>query len=1088
MNKNILLFITFLSALTINAQIRIVNSSTNNSVANSPAFIDASSNTTVNLSSNVGKGLLFPRTDLTLFTAFPAITTGIANSFPSRLDGMIVYNTSNGGVPGIGNFTGVLTPGFYYYENKSSTISGGSWKQLGGDSSSWNRFGNSGTNPSSNFIGTVDAQDLSVRTNNTEKMRITSIGNVGVNTSNPIVSMQIAGVTNDGTKAEGVMLPKISGENLHLADISNIYTTLHDGTMIYVTAPSIIGNQINQTSNVNAKGYYFFDAVVNKWVKIAAGSIAGTISSLNCATAVISPATATVGSAYSGTITVPYSGGNGGAYASQTYIYNGITLSLPAGNFANGNGSLLYQLSGTPLSAGATAISFNAGGQTCSGATAVNLSVVSSSASVTLLDCPNRAITGNLTQGTLASGVTTIVPYAGGNGGSYPSQSISSTGVTGLTATLSSGTLNSGSGSLTFTISGTPSSSGTASFNISIGGSSCTFTRTVDPLIGAITALNCGSAVFSSNVAYVGLPYSGTLTVPYTGGNGGSYSGDSFSGNGLTATLSAGTLNNGNGNFVYNITGTPISVGNVSFNLFVAGKGCTTSPISVSLPSATVTVLDCPNRSITGNLTQGTMASGVTTTVPYAGGNGGSYPSQSILSTGVTGLTATLSSGTLNSGPGSLTFTISGTPSSSGTASFNITIGGTSCTFTRTVAAGVGSISSLTCSSAVFSPANATVGTPYTGTLTIPYTGGNGFSYSSDTVSSSGLTATLSAGTFNTGSGNVVYNISGTPTTVGNIPFNFIVAGLQCSGSAAPLLIVNNQIATVNTLGCNASVDNGNLRLNNAASNVSTTIPYTGGNGASYSSQSISSTGVTGLTATLNSGSLTNGSGTVTFNITGTPNNTGAASFSVNVGGKTCTFVRQVYNCGAFISGGVWKEFMCYNLGATTNNDPYTPSASIQGAKYQWGRINPILSQTQDQANSGSIAGWNTTPSTNNAWQDTTKTSNDPCPAGYRIPTNAQWGSLASNNTITAVGTWNNSSTNYNSGISVGNGLFLPTTGYRDSSSGSLDFRGSIGFYWSTTYSSATNSAFYLTAFNSGATTGTGVGNTMAMAVRCIAE
>ena len=42
----------------------------------------------------------------------------------------------------------------------------------------WNLYGNSGTNPSSTFVGTTDAQDLAFRTNNAEVMRLTSAGNV----------------------------------------------------------------------------------------------------------------------------------------------------------------------------------------------------------------------------------------------------------------------------------------------------------------------------------------------------------------------------------------------------------------------------------------------------------------------------------------------------------------------------------------------------------------------------------------------------------------------------------------------------------------------------------------------------------------------------------------------------------------------------------------------------------------------------------------------------------------------------------------------------------------------------------------------
>ncbi|MFZ4929988.1 hypothetical protein [Chryseobacterium sp. Mn2064] len=112
------------------AQVRIVNSATNAGVGNMTAFIDASSNNTANGQPNVGKGLLFPRTDLTLLTAFGGGATGAPTSFPSRYDGMIVYNTATTGVAGVGTTQGTLSPGYWYYENKSATVNGGTWKPL----------------------------------------------------------------------------------------------------------------------------------------------------------------------------------------------------------------------------------------------------------------------------------------------------------------------------------------------------------------------------------------------------------------------------------------------------------------------------------------------------------------------------------------------------------------------------------------------------------------------------------------------------------------------------------------------------------------------------------------------------------------------------------------------------------------------------------------------------------------------------------------------------------------------------------------------------------------------------------------------
>ena len=109
------------------AQVRMTVSAI--SSVNSSAFIDASSNTINNGTVGVGKGLVFPRVDLSTF-AFVG-TGGVPNNFPSRFDGMIVYNTKDGGTANAGSTQGTLSPGFWFYENKSTTVAGGTWKPLG---------------------------------------------------------------------------------------------------------------------------------------------------------------------------------------------------------------------------------------------------------------------------------------------------------------------------------------------------------------------------------------------------------------------------------------------------------------------------------------------------------------------------------------------------------------------------------------------------------------------------------------------------------------------------------------------------------------------------------------------------------------------------------------------------------------------------------------------------------------------------------------------------------------------------------------------------------------------------------------------
>ena len=139
--------------------------------------------------------------------------------------------------------------------------------------------------------------------------------------------------------------------------------------------------------------------------------------------------------------------------------------------------------------------------------------------SIATLDCAGATTTGTLTSGTAASGVSSSVPYTGGNGGSYAAQTVSSTGVTGLTATLAAGNFATGTGNLTYTITGTPASSGTASFAINIGGQPCTLTRTVAANITVASPTYQGTSVINTTgIGYNGenIPAGSTITVQVT--------------------------------------------------------------------------------------------------------------------------------------------------------------------------------------------------------------------------------------------------------------------------------------------------------------------------------------------------------------------------------------------------------------------------------------------------------------------------------------------------------------------------------------------------------------------------------------------
>ena|GEM_PF-3198178 len=71
----------------------------------------------------------------------------------------------------------------------------------------WSLTGNAATNPSTNFLGTTDAQPLALRTNNSERMRITSSGNVGIGTTAPESLLDVAGGVAIGTYAGSTPAP-----------------------------------------------------------------------------------------------------------------------------------------------------------------------------------------------------------------------------------------------------------------------------------------------------------------------------------------------------------------------------------------------------------------------------------------------------------------------------------------------------------------------------------------------------------------------------------------------------------------------------------------------------------------------------------------------------------------------------------------------------------------------------------------------------------------------------------------------------------------------------------------------------------------
>ena len=153
MKKTILIFFAFF--WMINAYTQNVAINNNGAVPNTNAMLD------VDVTTN-DMGILIPR----LTTAQ---RTGIGG-LGAADEGLTVYDQT--------------TNSYWLWD-------GTQWVEFGMYGDDWALLGNAGTNPTTNFLGTTDAQDLVFRTNNTEKMRVESGGDVGIGINNPVYKLDI---------------------------------------------------------------------------------------------------------------------------------------------------------------------------------------------------------------------------------------------------------------------------------------------------------------------------------------------------------------------------------------------------------------------------------------------------------------------------------------------------------------------------------------------------------------------------------------------------------------------------------------------------------------------------------------------------------------------------------------------------------------------------------------------------------------------------------------------------------------------------------------------------------------------------------
>jgi trimeric autotransporter adhesin len=350
-------------------------------------------------------------------------------------------------------------------------------------------------------------------------------------------------------------------------------------------------------------------------------------------------------------------------------------------------------------------------------------------------------------------------------------------------------------------------------------------------------------------------------------------------------------------------------------------------------------------------------------------------------------------------------------------------------------------------------------------------------------------------GSNNTGIG---YNVLGANTTGGsNTAIGYNAGNIITTGSNNTFL-GNNANAGANNLSNATAIGNGaTVTANNTIQlgNTSVTNVKTSGTVTAGAVTYPRTDGTNGQVLT------TNGSGTLSW-APGLPTSgntagdmlywNGSAWVKVAAGsnGQTLTFYNgapvwtgtiSYANTVVSTTGKVWMD---RNLGASRKALSSTDVDSY-GDLYQWGRgtdghqirssaISATLSSTDQPGNGNFITSSGDWRSTQNAnlWQGVNGLNN-PCPTGYRIPTEAEWDA-------------ERLSWSFPSSIGAfASPLKLPLADYRTYISGLIEGVGSTGWYWSSTVNVPNSRALLFNnnqAFMTNAARGNGY------SVRCIKD
>ena len=198
----------------------------------------------------------------------------------------------------------------------------------------------------------------------------------------------------------------------------------------------------------------------------------------------------------------------------------------------------------------------------------------------------------------------------------------------------------------------------------------------------------------------------------------------------------------------------------------------------------------------------------------------------------------------------------------------------------------------------------------------------------------------------------------------------------------------------------------------------------------------------------------------------------------VNMVGDVVAYVTFNFNGLTYqeVTSGTGKTWMDRNLGATQVATSSTDADSY-GDLYQWGRNTdghqirgssivggPVGSGSEGANFITGGADWlSSSPQDDTRWNGSAKGTHDPCPSGFRVPTETELEAERNNG---GTGFWGTDREQDNAAGAFASVLKLPLAGYRYTSNGTLSDVGSGGDYWSSTVSGTLALDLYINITN----------------------